>query len=179
MQNGTMVCKTPSKCGAGIKSGQQLKFTMDYSTGQAFFTQEASVYKSDASQAGINVSIVGQSFNTIIGEAIPTNPNWQAANYGLWIFSPGYAPTGEPLFQTGAGSNSGSYSDPKMDQLIKTTETSSSIADYHTFANYAAEQLPFIYMPLTYPIQAVNAKLHGVKWNPLQTELPEYYYFTK
>ena len=167
-------------CGAGITSGQQLKFTVYYSTGQPATVQEASIYKSDASAAGIDVNIVGQTFNTIISEAVPTNPSWQGAGIGdLWVYSPDYEPTGEELFATGAGSNSGSYSDPTMDNLINATQTSSSIAAYHAFANYAAQQLPFIYMPLTYPVQAVNSTLHGVAFNPLQTLLPEYYYFTK
>ena len=176
---GVMTCQTPAKCGAGITAGQQLKFTLDYSTGEAAFTQEAAIYKSDASKAGIDVNIVGQTFNTIIGEAVPSNPNWQGSMYGLWIYSPDYEPTGEALFATGAGSNSGSYSDPTMDKLISATQTNGSISVFHNFANYAAQQLPFIYMPLNYNIQAVNSKLHGVEFNPLQTELPEYYYFTK
>lgn len=66
-----------------------------------------------------------------------------------------------------------------MDDLTAATETDSSIATYHAFANYAAQQLPFIYMPLSYTIQAVKSKLHGVKFNTLQTEPPEYYYLTK
>jgi len=176
---GVMTCETPSKCGAGIKAGQQFKFTLDYSTGEAAFTNQVAIYKSDASKAGIDISIVGQTFNTIIGEAVPTNPSWQGSMYGLWIFSPDYEPTGETLFATGAGSNSGSYSDPTMDKLIAATTTSGSISTYHNFANYAAMQLPFIYMPLTYGIQGVSANLHGVVFNPLQTLLPEYYYFTK
>jgi peptide/nickel transport system substrate-binding protein len=176
---GVMTCETPSMCGAGIKAGQQFKFTLDYATGEPAFTNEVAIYKSDASKAGIDVNIVGQTFNTIIGEAVPTNPAWQGSMYGLWIFSPDYEPTGESLFATGAGSNSGSYSDPTMDNLIAATTTSGSISTYHTFANYAATQLPFIYMPLNYGIQGVSAKLHGVVFNPLQTLLPEYYYFTK
>ncbi|HEX4060333.1 MAG TPA: ABC transporter substrate-binding protein [Streptosporangiaceae bacterium] len=179
MVGGTMTCETPSKCGAGIKAGTKFAFELDYSTGQAAFTQEAQIYKSDASKAGINIDIVGKTFNAVIGEALPTNHSWQGAMYGLWIFSPGYEPTGEPLFQTGAGSNSGAYSDPKMDSLINATETSGSMAVYHNFANYSAQQLPFIYMPLSYGIQAVNSKLKNVQFNPLQTLLPEYYYFTK
>ncbi len=175
---GVMTCQTPAKCGSGIKAGQQLKFTLDYSTGEAAFTQEAAIYKSDASKAGIDVNIVGQTFNTIIGEAVPSNPSWQGSMYGLWIYSPDYEPTGEELFATGAGSNSGSYSDPTMDTLIGGTQTSGSISVFHNFANYAAQQLPFIYMPLNYGIQAVNSTLHGVVFNPLQTELPEYYYYT-
>jgi peptide/nickel transport system substrate-binding protein len=179
MVSGTMECQTPSKCGAGITQGEKFTFTLDYSTGQAAFTQEASIYKSDASKAGIDVNIVGQTFNTIIGEALPTNPNWQGAMYGLWIYSPDYEPTGEDLFATGAGSNSGAYSDPTMDSLINATETTNGYTAYHNFANYAAVQLPFIYMPLSYGVNAVSSKLHGVIFNPLQTLLPEYYYFTK
>jgi peptide/nickel transport system substrate-binding protein len=179
MVGGVMTCETPSLCGAGIKAGTKFSFELDYSTGQAAFTAEAAIYKSDASKAGIAVNIVGKTFNAVIGEALPTNHTWQGAMYGLWIFSPDYEPTGEPLFQTNAGSNSGAYSNPTMDRLINATETSGSLSVYHTFANFAAAQLPFIYMPLNYGIQGVSSKLHGVTFNPLQTELPEYYYFTK
>jgi peptide/nickel transport system substrate-binding protein len=179
MVGGVMTCETPSKCGAGIKAGQQFKFTLDYATGEAAFTNQVAIYKSDASKAGIDINIVGQTFNTIIGASVPTNPAWQGSMYGLWVYSPDYEPTGETLFATGAGSNSGSYSDPTMDKLIAATTTSSSISTYHNFANYAAMQLPFIYMPLPYGVQGVTANLHGVVFNPLQTLLPEYYYFTK
>jgi peptide/nickel transport system substrate-binding protein len=178
MVGGVMTCQNPASCGTGIKAGQKLAFTMDYSTGEAAFTNEVAIYKSDASRAGIDISVVGQTFDTVAGEAIPTNTSWQGAMYGLWIFSPDYLPTGEELFATGAGSNGGSYSDPTMDNLINQTETNGSVAVYHTFANYAAEQLPYIYQPLNYGVQAINSKLHGVDFNPLQTYLPEYYYFT-
>lgn len=179
MAGGVMTCSNGATCGAGIKTGQKLSFTLDYSTGEAAFTNEVSIYKSDASQAGIQISVDGKTFNTVAGEATPTNTSWQAAMYGLWIFSPDYEPTGEPLFQTGAGSNGGSYSDKTMDSLINATLTGGNIDTYHSFANYAAEQLPYIYWPLPYGVQAVSSTLHGVEFNPLQTLLPEYYYFTK
>ena len=80
---GVMTCETPSKCGAGIKAGQQFKFTLDYSTGEAAFTNQVAIYKSDASKAGIDINIVGQTFDTIIGEAVPTIPkSWQGSMYG-------------------------------------------------------------------------------------------------
>jgi peptide/nickel transport system substrate-binding protein len=178
-QAGVMTCTDPSKCGTGIKMGAKMKFELDYATGEAATDQEVAIYKSDASKAGIDVNIVGKTFDSVAGEAITSNPSWQGAQYGLWIFSPGYEPTGEPLFQTGAGSNGGSYSNPEMDKLIAKTLSTSSVSTYHTFANYAAQQLPYIYMPLPYGIQAVSNKLKGVTFNPLQTELPEYYSFTK
>jgi peptide/nickel transport system substrate-binding protein len=179
MVGGVMTCQTPAKCGAGIKAGQKLAFTLDYSTGEAALTNEVAIYKSDASKAGIDVNVVGQTFDTVAGEAIPSNTSWQAAQYGLWIFSPDYEPSGEDLFYTGAGSNGGAFSDPTMDKLINATETASGYAAYHTFDNYAAVELPYIYTPLNYGIYVTKSNLHGVVFNPLQAELPEYYYYTK
>jgi peptide/nickel transport system substrate-binding protein len=178
-QGGVMTCTDPSKCGAGIKSGQKLSFTLDYSTGEAAFTNQVSIYKSDASLAGIDVTVVGQTFDTVAGEAIPTNSAWQGAMYGLWIYAPDYLPTGEELFATGAGSNGGAYSDSTMDSLINATETNSSMSTYYSFDNYAASQLPYLYEPLEYGIAATKSNLKGVDFNPFQTELPDYYYYTK
>ena len=148
-----MTCQDPAKCGTGIKQGQQLKLTFVYSTGQAAVTAMWQTYKSDASKAGIDINLVGQTFNTIVGEAAPCAPmgpkcNVQVFAYGGWVFDgPGFEPTGEPLFATGAGSNAGNYSDPKMDNLINATHTSSSLAVFHDYATYGAQQLPFIWNP--------------------------------
>ena len=185
--NGVMTCQDPSKCGTGITAGQQLKLTILYSTGLAAATNEWQVYKSDAAQIGIDITLQGQTFNTIIGQSAPCAPmgpkcNVQVFAYGGWSYDgPGFEPTGEPLFQTGAGSNSGNYSDPTMDRLIAETHTSSSLAVFDQFATYGAEQLPFIWAPNPNPfqVQAVSSNLHGVTFSPLFTLLPEYWYFTK
>jgi peptide/nickel transport system substrate-binding protein len=181
---GVMTCQVPAKCGPGIKKGTQLKFTLFYSTGTAAFTDEVAVYKSDASKAGIAINTVGQTFNTVIGESTPCKPGpkctWDGLMYGGWLFNgPGFEPTGEPLFQTGAGSNSGSYSNPAEDSLITQTHTSSSLAIFHQYAAYTAQQLPYIWMPNAYTVEAVTGKLHGVTFNPFGNLLPEYWYFTK
>jgi peptide/nickel transport system substrate-binding protein len=177
--NGVMTCQDPTKCGAGIKKGTQLKINFDYSSGSQVFTQEAEIYKSDCAKAGIVLNTAAKSFNTVIAEAVPTNHSWQIAMYGGWIYAPDYEPTGEALFQTGAGSNGGGYSDPKMDQLIKATTTSGDLNVFHQFADYAAQQLPFVWMPNLYNIQTVDKKLHNVTFNPLYAFTPEYWYFTK
>jgi peptide/nickel transport system substrate-binding protein len=184
-QGGVMVCQDPAKCGTGIKKGQQAKFTYIYATGQASTTASWQAYKSDASKAGIDINLVGQTFNTIIGQSAPCSPMGpkcavQVFAFGGWNFNgPGFEPTGEPLFATGAGSNSGNYSDPTMDKLIEATHTSSSLATFNKYATYGAQQLPFIWAPAPYAIQAVNSKLQGVTFNALYTLLPEYWHFTK
>jgi peptide/nickel transport system substrate-binding protein len=180
---GVMTCQDAAKCGPGVAAGTQLKLTMDYATGVTFFTQEVQVYKSDAAQAGIVINLVPQSFNTIIGEAAPCQPGpkctWDILNFGGWNFNgPGFEPTGEPLFATGASSNSGSYSDSTMDKLIGETHTNGSLSVFQQYATYTANQLPFIWTPNNYTIWAVNSKLQGVTFNPLADFLPEYWSFT-
>jgi peptide/nickel transport system substrate-binding protein len=184
MVSGVMTCEVPAKCGAHIAKGQQFKFTLDYSTGIAAFTNQVAVYKSDASKAGIDINTVGQTFNTVIGESTPCKMGpkctAQALMYGGWLFNgPGFLPTGEPLFECGAASNSGSYCNPTMDKLIKEVEGTSSLTVFHNYATFVAQQLPYIWMPNEYVIQAVKSTLHNVAFSPLDTLLPEYYYFTK
>ena len=181
---GVMTCQDAAKCGPGVTQGTKLSMTMDYATGIQAFQQEVAVIKSDASQAGVQINLVPQSFNTIIGETTPCKPGpkctWDILNFGGWNFNgPGFEPTGEPLFATGASSNSGSYSDPKMDSLINATHTSSSLSAFQDYATYNAQQLPFIWMPNAYAVQAVTSKLANVTFNPLATFLPEYWNFTK
>jgi peptide/nickel transport system substrate-binding protein len=182
---GVMTCQTPSLCGAGISAGSKLSMTMDYATGVTAFTQEVAIIKSDMQQAGISLTLVPQSFNTIIGETAPCKPTqasckWDILNFGGWNFNgPGFEPTGEPLFQTGASSNSGSYSDATEDKLINETHTSPSLSVFQQYATYTAEQLPFIWMPNAYSVVATSSKLANVGNNPLATLLPEYWNFTK
>jgi peptide/nickel transport system substrate-binding protein len=186
--NGVLTCQkagsAANECGAGITQGQQAKFVMDYTSGIQAQASTAQVYKSDLASAGIQLSTVAQTFNTLLGELTPCakGPTCTAQflYLGGWGFNgPGFEPTGEPLFATGAGSNSGSYSDPTMDSLINQTHTNSSISVFHTYANDTATQVPVLFVPDTYGVEAVSSKLHGVTQNPLLTFYPEYWYFTK
>lgn len=186
---GVMTCQSPgggpNQCGAGVAAGTKLSMTMDYTSGVAYFQQEVAIVKSDMRQAGIQLNLVPQSFDTIIRESGPCKPTqvsceWDILDSGGWTFNgPGFEPTGEPIFATGASSNSGSYSDPQMDRLINQTHTSDSLATFQQYATYVANQLPVIWMPNGYVVSAISSKLANVASNPLATLLPEYWYFTR
>jgi peptide/nickel transport system substrate-binding protein len=181
---GVMTCRVPAKCGAHINKGQQLKFTIYYALGLTGANLMFQDYKSNAAQAGIAINLAGQSYNTVSAEGIPCTMGpkctWQAVWYGGWEFNgPNWQPTGEPMFETGAGGNAGSYSSSIADRLIGTVETSNSLADYHDYAAYIAEQLPVIWLPTSITINAVSSNLHNVTFSPFSTLLPEYWYFTK
>jgi peptide/nickel transport system substrate-binding protein len=179
-QSGVMTCETPAKCGAGVAKGTQLKFSMDYTSGFTNLENQVTVYKSDASEAGIQITVEATSFNTELAEIVPTNHTWTMADISGWAFNgPGFLPTGEPLFETNATSNSSGYSNPEMDKIIGQVEVNSSLSLFHQYATFTAQQLPFIWMPQSYWVQPVKSTLHGVAYNPMYTFLPEYWYFTK
>lgn len=185
---GVMTCQRPgtaaSDCGAGVASGQRLAFRMDWTIGLAETQQMMAKYQADAAQAGIGITLKAISAEASFAESTPCQPGpkcgWDALYYGNWVFNgPGFEPTGEPLFETGAGGNSGSYSNPEEDRLISLTHTSNSLAVFRQYATYTTEQLPFIWLPDQYLVVAIASNLHGVHFSPLYTFVPEYWYFTK
>jgi peptide/nickel transport system substrate-binding protein len=128
------------------------------------------------SSIGIHIKLEPGSFTQVAGSATPANPDWDLANYGLWIFAPDFYPTGEELFETGAGSNAGSYSDPKADTLIKATDFSVSNGYFAQYENYLATQLPYLWQPNTIGVDEVAKNLSGVTpFNSLDQILPEYW----
>ena len=188
-QGGVMTCTKPGsasdQCGSGVAAGTKLSINFDYASGTQALDQQMQQYKSDASKAGIELNLRQKPFNSVIGEATPCTPSqsscgWQIANWGGgWIYAPDYLPTGESLFATGAGSNSGSYSNPTMDNLIRASQKQNGTGPLYRYEDYAAKQLPVIYQPNPYTVAATSTHVGGVVYNPLLTLTPEYWYRTK
>jgi peptide/nickel transport system substrate-binding protein len=177
---GASVCTNATKC--GVPAGTKLSVGLQYVGGSPAEDQLMQAEKSSWAQAGINVNMTTGTFDTVLGNAVPCHGSsctWQMANWGGgWIFAPDYYPTGEDLFQTGASSNSGSYSDPKMDSLIKgTTVGNANLSQYEV---YGAKQLPVVWQPAATGATEINKKLQGVlPLNALTNINPENWYFTK
>jgi len=167
--NGTDTCNNPgtgaSQCGAGIAKGAQLNFTLEYASGSSSLTSQMNAEKSAWAQAGINVTLTTASFNTVLGHAVActggSSCSWELENWGGgWIFAPDYYPTGEEIFQTGAGSNSGSYSSTTNDANIKATNTEN--ISLTTYENYLAQQLPVVNQPNAVGATEIHKGLSGV-----------------
>src|SRR5579875_530097 len=161
---GVSVCKDAAKC--GVPAGTQLSVNLQYVGGSVSEDQLMQAEKSSWAQAGIKVNMTTGTFDTVLGNAVPcgsssSNCSWEMANWGGgWIFAPDYYPSGEDLFATGAGSNSGSYSDTTMDSLIKaTTKGNASLSQYGV---YGAKQLPVVWQPIGLTAVEVNKNLQGV-----------------
>jgi peptide/nickel transport system substrate-binding protein len=191
---GSTTCQTPSLCGTGIKKGEGISFNIDYLSGVVSTQDEMNDLASQAKKLGISINLTTHPFATVISTGAPCTPSqgtckWTAENWGAgWIYGPSYFPTGEQLYNPGAAANAGSYSDPKMAQVINQTITApaSQVSNAMTnYAKYVGEQSPVIFGPTSvgsYGAVAgdvVDKKLGGYTSNALGFVFPEGWYFTK
>jgi peptide/nickel transport system substrate-binding protein len=174
-------------CGAGIPAGTPASFSEVYYDGAQATVQITDNEVSQWSQLGIKVAARGDTFDGVLGIAVPClgSPipaachNWDLANWGGgWLFAPDYLPTGEEIFATGAGSNSGNYNDATNNSLIVETNQSSSSTVFSQWETYLAEQLPVVWQPDPVGETEVSKSIYGVQpLNALANLNPEYWYF--
>jgi peptide/nickel transport system substrate-binding protein len=118
--HGIWSCNTAAKCGAGIAVGTKFIIKADTTTvGDTQGQAAVDLWKSATKASGIEVVLNNQTFNTTIGNDTLGTTNWDMiAGASGWVFWPGFIPTGEPLWLTGAASNAGDFSDPAIDKAI-------------------------------------------------------------
>jgi peptide/nickel transport system substrate-binding protein len=186
--NGVTTCTDPSLCGAGIKKGQKLTFSMPYATGYSWLESEMTQLQSNAATIGIKLNLEPKPFAEVTALAagnctVAKLPcNWDMANWGGgWSFSPDYSPTGEQLFLSGVVANSGGYSNSTNNSLINQTLTSSNLQDMYNWEDYLSTQLPVIWQPnADYQLTEVADNLQGVSpQSPTLSINPENWYFVK
>jgi len=187
---GTTTCVSPgtgaSQCGAGITAGQALTFNLLYSSGRTTTDEQNAAIKSSQAQAGITINLRSEPFNTLVSTigtcTAASHPKsscgWQLAEFGYDPY-PLY-PNGTGFFDTGGTNNYGGYSDPTMDKLIQATEYGASASTFTTYEDYAARQLPWLWLPLREGITVYRTKLRGVvPLNPFSsTNTFEDWYYT-
>jgi peptide/nickel transport system substrate-binding protein len=188
---GTDTCQRPGtgsgECGAGITAGEPMAFTLIYSSGQVIDDEENADIQSTEGLGGIKITLKPEPFNTISAttgfcnaQAHPVSTcNWQLENYGYDPYT--LDPNGAGMWTTDGVSNYGGYSSPEMDSLVNATEYGPSSSAFYAYENYAAEQLPVLWLPLNSFIMVYRKSLAGAfPVNPFSMGLnPEIWYWTK
>lgn len=180
-QGGVMTCTSPGtgagNCGANVAQGATINFTFLYLSGYPSVNDTVNAMVADWGSIGIKVTAKPDTFNNLLGEcAVNSGTNWSLCWWGGgWIYDPDFYPSGEELFLPGAGSNSGGYSNPTMNNLIHgDTVGRAPLTPYEAFA---AQNLPVLYMynqeGTGEVIKTLRSKV-GFGGNPLQNFLPEY-----
>ena len=128
--------------------------------------EDAAIQSSEA-LAGVRISLKAEPFNTLSGEVgtctASSHPasgcGWQLVNFGDDRYEA--YPAGDGFFDTGGYNNQGGYSSTEMDSLIKATEYGSSTSAFFSYEDYAARQLPWLWIPLPSNIFVYRSTLRG------------------
>ncbi len=190
--NGVTTCSRPGtaadECGAGIKAGQPLAFTLMYPSGLPYTDGSMTDLQSVARLVGIGISLDEVTQTTIAATIEPCAPSsaacsWELGNYGeAWLFEPDHYPSGDEIFQTGALGNVNNYSDPAIDNLISATTTTAAAgaqAALDAYADQVRLQLPDFWQPSPGTLDTVQSNLRGFVPNAYGFINPEEWYFTK
>jgi peptide/nickel transport system substrate-binding protein len=191
VQGGTSTCQRPGSgatdCGAGITAGEPLSFQLVYSSGLTGMAEQNAAIESSEEQAGVKLTLKSEPFNTIAGTVgtctSTSHPastcGWQLADFGYDPYT-GLFPSGAGFFNTGGFNNLGGYSDPEMNQLINNTEYGSSTQAFFTYEDYAAKQLPWLWLPNADYIFVYRSNIGGfAPMNPFSGSTnPQDWYYT-
>jgi peptide/nickel transport system substrate-binding protein len=181
--NGVMTCGDPGvaagECGANIASGAQLSFSFMYATGSPSVDDTVDALVADWASIGIDATASANTDNNLasactVGSGTPWSICWSGDS---WTYQPNYYPSGEQTFLSGASSNWGGYDSSEMNSLI--TADTQGKATLSAFEQYAADQLPVLYMPNLENLLETNRDLKSsvVSPNTLGNFLPEYMHY--
>jgi peptide/nickel transport system substrate-binding protein len=178
----------PADCGASISAGQPLQFQLLYASGTASFDVQNAAIQSSEALGGVKITLKSEPFDTLVSTTGTCNAqshpaaicdDWQLQQYGYNTY--GMDPNGAGYYNTDAINNYGGYSSPEMDKLIAATEYGSSPTAFYAYEDYAARQLPLLWLPNNSYVFVYKSNLAGVTpLNPFSGTLnPEVWYYTK
>ena len=153
---GTDTCAKPGTgpggCGAGIPAGTRLAFNLIYASDSPVVGEMVTAFASEAAQAGITISLLGQTYGYILthyGNATGTGTSsvskWAMVDWGGIGDAP--YPTTLGTFNGPGAGNTGSYDDPTANALIDASVTSGSPAAVKAEASYLTEDQPGLFQP--------------------------------
>lgn len=187
---GTSTCQNPGtgprQCGAGIPAGTPLTGTLYYANNSPIVGTMDEAWASDAKQVGFNMKLIPKTFDYLVTNfddaADPANDKvWGMLNFG--DFTQGLYPTLNGLFNTGASSNFGGFSNPELDQAIHDSVYSLNNQAIKHEVFLETELQPGLFQPNEIRLYAIKKTLAGpaFSWENLTqaTYNPEYWYFVK
>jgi len=181
---GVMTCTSPgdaaNECGANVAAGTVLSFSLMYVTGDPAVDDTVDAMVSDWAAIGVDATATANTFNNLDSSCtVGSGTSWSICWSGApWTYAPNLYPSGEQIFLSGASSNWGGYDSPQMNALI--TADTSGAASLSGYEQYAADQVPVLYMPSSENLIETNRALQsslGEVPNALGSFLPEYLHY--
>jgi peptide/nickel transport system substrate-binding protein len=179
-----MTCTSPgatgAHCGANIAQGATLSFSFMYVTGDPIVDATVNTIVADWQSIGISVTATANTFNLLAAACtVGSGTQWSMCWSGQsWTYQPSYYPSGDQTFFSGADSNWGGYDDATMNALI--TAAATGKATLSSYEQYAADQLPGLYLPSQESVtETIKSLKSSIGWAPnaLSNFLPEYMHY--
>jgi peptide/nickel transport system substrate-binding protein len=150
--------------GVMTKGNLQMKFTLQYPSGNEATTLEMELLQAGWAQEGIQVTLDPVPFATLVGN-LSVPGKWQMVS-GIGIIYGGSYPSGETLFYKNQGLDENGWNDPTENKLVEATTSpapSDAISQQNFFAYeyYTAKMLPALWMPNSATLGEVAPNVHG------------------
>lgn len=151
---GTTTCTKPGtasdECGAGIKSGQDISFTLYYSTTPSNIKLMDLSWVGNLKQLGVKVNLKSDTFDNITSNQNDVaSPNlsqtWGAADFGGWSGS--VYPTTDNILNKGGSYDMGDVNIPALNTAINNSIFSSDPNAVKVEAGLAGQQQPVLFQP--------------------------------
>jgi len=138
--------------GVMTKGSEKMAFVMMYPAGTETSVQAAEIMQEDWDKEGIKITLKPEPIGTLLSIATPgSKTKWDMATGPVWAYDgPGWYPSGDNLFNTGASSGFG-YSNANEDALIDATHkpyatTAENMKAFDQYELYTAKQLPVLWL---------------------------------
>ncbi|MEY9843947.1 ABC transporter substrate-binding protein [Streptacidiphilus sp. MAP5-3] len=166
--NGETTCTSPgtaaNQCGAGVTKGQNLDFSLYYSTQPDALSKEDTAFAGNLKTLGINVTLKPDTFNNVLQNestvSSPKNDNsWGMADFGGNTNN--IYPSTDNLLNTGGSYNAGGFSDPTVDADINNSMNSADPMAIQKELTDVSAQEPVIWQPVPDLVMAWAPNVSG------------------
>jgi peptide/nickel transport system substrate-binding protein len=107
---------TKGSDGIYTKGGKKISVRFSTTAGNKLRETQGELFQAQMKQVGIDIKIANLDSQKLFGDALP-NGNFDIADFA-WVGGPFVVSGNRDIYRTGAGSNYGNYSNPKVDQLF-------------------------------------------------------------
>jgi peptide/nickel transport system substrate-binding protein len=102
--------------GIYTKGGKKITLRFSTTAGNKLRETQGELFQAQMKQVGIDIKIANLDSQKLFGDALP-NGNFDIADFA-WVGGPFVVSGNRDIYRSGAGSNYGNYSNPKVDQLF-------------------------------------------------------------
>jgi glutathione transport system substrate-binding protein len=108
---------TKGSDGIYAKGGKKISVRFSTTAGNALRETQGELFQAQMKEVGIDIKIANLDSQKLFGEALPQG-NFDIGNFA-WVGSPFVVSGNRDIYRTGGGSNYGSYSNKKVDDLFQ------------------------------------------------------------